>query len=484
MRLVILISALALVLPAQAAAGPCGGTFQYDSEGYEFDFRLPEAVFPLLGTFDAGGSNGPNSTPPGPRSTNDSYDYWGGLFVGGDGAANAYASSVPGADVCFDEEQGREQVFPAKAIDGLEVRRKVYVSARGLPGARILNLLRNPSGAPRTTSVQIGDDLINGIHSGDLGSDARTRVRSSSSGDAILAAGDRWAVTSDHDAGLGNNDLALAHVFDGRGGRDRIDFATTITADGKFVDNLTYRWDDVSVPAGGTVAYLSFEIQRGLPGGDGAAEDEAARLAALAYDANPLAAIYAGMSDEEIAAVRNWPRPAPTAAFSAPAGASDRAPVTLSAAASAASPVPGSCSGLAYAWSFGAVEPAPIVRFAAGTHTVTLTVTNSCGESATTTGAVEVADATPPTATLRLSRPGLTVRLRSSEPATATLTATIRRRKRIARVRTALEPGRTRTIRLKPSRRAAKVRGRVSVTARITDAAGNTTTLRRQTRGV
>ena len=178
------------------------------------------------------------------------------------------------------------------------------------------------------------------------GSDPPYIVRSSSSGDAILAADDRWAVTSDHDPALGNNDLALAHVFDGRGGRDRIDFATMITTDGKFVDNLAYRWDDVSVPAGGTVAYLSYEIQRGLPGGDGAAEDEAARLAALAYDANPLAAIYAGMSDEEIAAVQNWPRPVPTSAFTASAGASDRAPVAFNADGSTASSAPGVCSGL------------------------------------------------------------------------------------------------------------------------------------------
>ena len=204
------------------------------------------------------------------------------------------------------------------------------MSAKGLPGARILNLVRDPGGAPRTTSVQVGDTIdADAPYSGDLGSDDDTTVRFSSSGDAALTAADRWAVTSDHSLGGTNNDLALAHVLDGRGGGDRVDF-TALVAD----DNLAWRWHDVLLPAGGTVAYLSYEIQVGVPGANGAAEDEAARQKALAYDAGPLTQVYAAMTDQEIAAVRNWPKPAPTVAFTASTGATDRAPVAFSAAGS------------------------------------------------------------------------------------------------------------------------------------------------------
>jgi hypothetical protein len=469
MWLIIVIATLALALPAPAVAAPCGGTFQYDTEGYEWDFWAPA---PLFGTFDDGGGRVT-------RSAVDSYDRWGGLFVGGDAVMNAYGSPTASADACSVEDGGRERVFPRLTVQGLQVQRKVHVSETGLPGARILNLVHNPGTEARTTSIQVGDDRTDGeLYVGDLGSDEGTSVRSSSDGDSELTGADRWAVTND-----GGRDLSLAHVFDGPGAVDRVDVATMTAADDAMrADQLMYRWDDVTIAPGGTAAYLSFEVQQGVPGEIIAAEDEAARLSALAYAAAPLARIYAGMSDDEIAAVRNWPRPAPTAAFAAAAGASDRAPVALSAAGSIASPIPGACAELTYAWSFGATGPAPAVGLAAGAHAISLTVTNSCGESATTTRTIEVADATPPTATLRLSRPGLTVRLRATEPTTAALTATTRRGRTIARARTTLEPGRTRTIRLKPKRRAA--RGRITVTARITDTAGNTTTLRRRTRGV
>jgi hypothetical protein len=175
-------------------------------------------------------------------------------------------------------------VFPKVTVDGLEVQRKVYVSAT------------------------IGDDKDGGLFVGDLGSDEDTRVRSSSSGDQTLTRDDRWAVTSDHDRGSYNSDVALAHVFDGHGGADRVDDAELDD------DDLAYRWDNVTVPPSGTVTYLSYEIQRGVADADGAAEDELARRAAVAYEASP-AQVYAGMSDQELAGLRNWPLPAPTVAF-------------------------------------------------------------------------------------------------------------------------------------------------------------------------
>lgn len=478
-------------LPATAAAAPCGGSFQYDAEGYEWDLKLPTGEFPVLGAFNDGGGNAPTGTPPGPRSTVDSYDWWGGLFVGGQTPANVYATTAPGADTCFEEESGRELVLPKKTIDGLEVQRKVYVSARGLPGARTLTIVRNPGSGPRTTSIQTGETLTLGIYSGDLGSDDDTAVRSSSTGDAVLTAEDRWTVTSDHSPGGTNNDLALAHVFDGRGGADRIDFVTQTNTENGEKDDLAYRWDGMTIPAGGTAAYLSYEIQRGVPGADGAAEDEAARLAAVAYDAN-LPQVYAGMSDQEIAAVRNWPLPAPAVAFTASARPTDREAVAFSAAGSTASSVPGSCSGLSYAWDFGdgstATGESASHRFTAGTHTVKVFATNACGGSATRAETVTVADATAPAAALKVPKSsrleGLRVRLRSSEGGAAKLAARIRGGRTLAKARVSLRAGQLRTVRLKANRRlAAALRGRrvkVTLAVTITDPAGNAAKLSRR----
>ena len=125
-------------------------------------------------------------------------------------------------------------------------------------------------------------------------------------------------------------------------------------------------------------------------------------------------------------------------------------------------------------------------------------MTNSCGESATGSRTVTVADATAPAATLtapttaRLAR--LRVRLASSaNPAgprspprsPARLAKRAGLKPTIARARAGLEAGRTQTIRLKAGRRVAKAlgNGRVKVTlaATVTDPAGNASRLRRRT---
>jgi hypothetical protein len=161
-------------------------------------------------------------------------------------------------------------------------------------------------------------------------------------------------------------------------------------------DELAYRWEQVAVPPGGTAAYLSYEIQQGVASGDGAAEDYAARGKALAYAANPLAHVYAGMTDDEIAAVRNWPHPAPTPAL-AVGEATDRAPVAFDATGSAPSPVPGACSALSYAWDLDGVGRARAVVQAGVPRTVglkvrrtgrvalTVTVTDIAGNARTLT---------------------------------------------------------------------------------------------------
>lgn len=469
--------ALVTALPSAAQAGTCGGFFQYDADGYTWDFSSPYDYG--MGVIDEGGSSGPGGTPPGPRSGGgDTYDEWGMLFVGGENAAHAYVQNKN--DVCFDEDEGRERVFPKLTVDGLEVQRKVYVSPTGLPGARILNLIHNPSGAPRTTQVQVGnstDDDVGLFFPGSLGSDDDTRVRFSSDGDAEITAADTWAVTSDHGSAPAstNGDFAMAHVFDGAGAADRVDLAALTE------DNLTYRWQNVTIPPGGTVAYLSYEVQQGVADANGDAEDAAAKNAALAYQAKPLAHIYAGMTDAEIAAVRNWPRPAPTAAIALARAAVDRLPVALTAADSIASPVAGSCSGVAYSWDLGdgasADGPEVSHRFSAGAHEVALTVTNSCGESATSRRTIAVRDVTAPTARLRAPRtarvPRISMRVRSSEAGAASVRLRIGRRT-VARANVRLGAGAAKRVRLRANRP-----GRARVLVTVTDLAGNPVELSR-----
>ena len=480
-----LMAAMALAvltaLPSAAHAATCSGDFQYDSEGYVWDFASPNDYG--MGTIEDGGSNGPAGTPPGVRTGGgDTYDEWGMLFVGDEARANAYVLNED--DGCFNEDAGREQVFPRLTIDGLDVQRKIYVAATGLPGARILNIVHNPSAEPRTTSIQVGNVLdgdVGTFHRGSLGSDDDTRVRASSEDDGAITRADTWAVTSDHSDGnptYTNGDFALAHVFDGAGGADRTDFATLI---GLYKDQLAYAWRDVTIPAGGTVAYLSYEVQQGVPNANGAAEDAAAKEAALAYAARPLTQIFAGMSDAEIAAVRNWPHPEPTASFAALRRPTDRTPTVLSAADSIASPVPGSCAALSYAWDLGAgatAEGAQVVhRFPGGRHEIALTVTNSCGASATTRRTVAVLDSTPPAARVRAPRSArlgrIRVRLRSSEDGRAALRLKLGGRT-VASARVRLRAGRPQAVRLRAGRP-----GRATLAVTVTDRAGNAIELRR-----
>lgn len=310
---------LAAVVPTAASAATCGddGTTQlFDPVGQYFDFTQATATAshddPFATLYDSGG-NGPADTPPGPRSNSDTYDDWGALFVGGDGVSNMYFSADN--DSCSSEEGGAEHVYPVVNLGGLQVQRKIYVhpntESGGLPGARILNLFTNPGTTPVTTTVQIGD-MKSADNEGDLGSDADTAVRSSSSGDTVAAVGDQWFVTSDHSnaAGTENSDPAIAHVMDGPGGLQAV--STVLVGGGtdpsQPQDNVAWRWQ-ITVQPGETAALMSFEAQADVAtgGADQATQADAlARSRAERYLTEAPAQVYAGMSPAEVSALRNW----------------------------------------------------------------------------------------------------------------------------------------------------------------------------------
>ena len=499
-RLVIFLAALALaLLPGTALADSCardGFQSLFDSQGYEFD----TVASPWVGLHD-GGSNGPDGLPPGPVATTNSWNNWGALFVGGDDLAHVYSVPAAESDACQVDLGGQQLVFPAEPIDGLEVQRKLFASASGLPGGRLLELVTNPGGEPAITSVQVGDDK-NGM--GQLGSGAKTAVWATSDGNIALGSGDLWAVTSDHAFGTSNSSPALAHVFDGAGGREQ---ASSISLNGPY---LMYRWTNVVIPPQATVAFLSYEVQQVVADRNAANEDAAATSAALAYEGLPLTQVYAGMSDAEVAAVRNWPHPAPVAVIIA-SGSSDGADTRLSSAGSV-STAAGVCQGASFAWDFGdgTTGSGRVVshRFAAGERGVRLTVTNSCGESASATKTLSITHA-PPAVTAamvktitrkRLLAGKLVLTLISSEDASSTIVGTVPKSvakkarppkisRKVISARLRLSAGRAGSVRLKPSRRATRglrrlPRGsfRLTVSAAVRDAAGKVTTVRRAVR--
>jgi hypothetical protein len=210
LRALTALGAVALLLFAapQARAASCTETLK-DSLGFDWDVTSGALGDGWSGE-SAGGfvAAGGNSTYP------DAYDAWGALEVDRPGLLTPGPEYYLPADLmaCDREAGGREIVLPPKTIEGLQVRRKIYVPASGPGFARFLDFVTNNTGG--VTAVTLS-------YEGDLGSDDATRVRETSDGNsAVLAPPDRWA-TSDAGPSVCNpsppaqSDPALAHVWDG-----------------------------------------------------------------------------------------------------------------------------------------------------------------------------------------------------------------------------------------------------------------------------
>lgn len=160
---------------------------------------------------------------------------------------------------------GRTITLALSSIGSLQVQRIVYVPASGGDYARYLDVVSNPTGADISSTVRIY---------GNLGSDSGTSVFSSSSGDAAVTTADAWFSTDDSD---GSGDPSLAHLFQG-------DPSTTPTSPATVAsitdDNIEYSYD-VTVPAGGRIAILTFALQGPS---QSAVQAEAMRLAELPDD--------------------------------------------------------------------------------------------------------------------------------------------------------------------------------------------------------
>lgn len=167
---------------------------------------------------------------------------------------------------------GRRVVFPTQPIYGLQVSRRVFVPAND-SFARWETVLTNATGSAIAVNV---------ISSNNLGSDANTRVDSTSSGDAAATAADYWVSTWQNYSGTTSSDPRLAHVLWGPGG---IGPSVVHFTDG---DDNPYWAFHVVVPANQTRILLHFVT--GQPS-KAAARAKAAQLASNPLTANAAACL-------------------------------------------------------------------------------------------------------------------------------------------------------------------------------------------------
>jgi len=370
--------------PSAALAADCNQRL-FDGAGFEYDFETastnpganPPTLADVYGSLRDGGSGGPAGVPPSAVKTNDAWDEWGNVYVfqpGADLQHPTVADQYDGPpDACSLALGGQELGFPVVSMHGLEVQHRWYVDPGPLRGARVLTVLRNPGPAPLAVTVLQGDASTHGV----LGSGNGTGSRATSDGSNVFSPASAWGVTTDGPAT--DEDPALAHVWDGAGGAMRV--SQVVLGVAKRPEVLYWDWN-LTVPAGGTSAFVSYEIEAAAPGRETAAEVAQAVEQAEARERQPLSSLYAGMSAAEIAATMNWPHPNPTTAIAPVARANAAAPVRLDGGGSAGAPGLPQCSPT-YSWKAddGAAGSSAQLShfFAPGRHTATLTVGNDCG---------------------------------------------------------------------------------------------------------
>lgn len=207
------------------------------------------------------------------------------------------------------EEGGRQLSIRQDGLSGLNVTRQVYVPRDGY-FVRYLEILSNPTGSPITATIQVTSHyrFIQKVQNG-FQFDREPRLISTSSGDAVLStadaqSGDRWLVVDDDedvDPFVRSTDLpAVADVFDGQNAPLRVTAAVFSVDFNNRFGRLTRQWSNVTIPAGGSVAFLHFGAQQV---NRAAAQASAERLTGLPPEA------LVGMTLEQMGLVRNFAMP-------------------------------------------------------------------------------------------------------------------------------------------------------------------------------
>ena len=198
------------------------------------------------------------------------------------------------------EQNGREIVIRQNALAGLNVTRKVFLPQDGY-FARYLEILTNPGTTPVTIDLRVTSNVrpFNGSPA----------IQASSSGDKALDVSDpinpdRWIVIGDvfdGDPFLNCCFLpALAFTFDGVGAADHAASATYTSNPNFSPGQLIVTWSNITIPAGGTVAYMHFGAQQVSRVSAAASAD---RLDQLSPES------LVGLSPDEITEIRNFAVP-------------------------------------------------------------------------------------------------------------------------------------------------------------------------------
>ena len=207
------------------------------------------------------------------------------------------AQRFNGESIATVEDGGREIAVRELNLHGLNVTRKIAVPRAGY-FARYLEILTNPTAQPITVDVRVSSNL------------QHTLLLNTSSGNSVIEltdaeTADRWLVLDDAADGEGGTP-ATAFVFDGPGGADRVGAAAVSAASPR---DLSFEWQNVTVPANSTVVYMHFIAQQTSRV---AAATAAERLMGLGQEA------LDGLSLAEIGATRNFAMPADGLSLLAP----------------------------------------------------------------------------------------------------------------------------------------------------------------------
>ncbi len=323
------------------------------------------------------------------EGSDNAYDLWPDLCIRSSPPGESCSSadiyrvgSEPGLEM-----DGRQVVMSSLTIGSISVRRKVFVPLEGTGFARFMEVLYNPALRPVSVNVRLGtvDDA-----GGRLGSGADTLVTATLDKDTELEPGDDWWCTDD--AADGSGTPALAHVVQGSGGRVATDVVVA-DAFGKGPGAIYWEYQNVTIPARGTVILLHFESQ--------APSRAFAEDTARAIHAGP-ADILAGMRSEEVLAVVNWDLQfVPQADAGGPYSADEGVPLPLDATGS----TDPNGDIILYEWDCtgdGVVDVSSTSPTGAactypdeGNETLQLTVTDATGFTSSDTAAVTIANVAP-----------------------------------------------------------------------------------------
>jgi uncharacterized repeat protein (TIGR01451 family) len=190
----------------------------------------------------------------------------------------AFDTTVPATPECTN----RQLVLPAKTMGALSIGRKIYVPTND-QFIRWIESVTNTSGAPVTFTL---------VTSNNLGSDANTRIVSSSSGDNVAQTSDTWVSTFQAFSGNTSSDPRIGHVLQGAGAPTPV--SSINFADG---DDNPYWAYSITLAPGQTKSIMHFATGQGTKA---LANAKAAALAGLSATSTQC------MSNTELTQVANF----------------------------------------------------------------------------------------------------------------------------------------------------------------------------------